>query len=85
MYCDLDCELIGWCPDDPGQVCCGAFSQLPVQAAVLGGVRVRSAQLGASQQTDGVLPVQRVREETAADQRSREVSEVSRGQRGTVM
>lgn len=47
-----------------GQVS-GRVSLLPVQAAVLAGVRVRPAQFGATQQPHGILTVQRVQRVTA--------------------
>lgn len=40
--------LIGCCPGDPSQVYCHASPWLPVKAAVLSGIGVRSAQFGAS-------------------------------------
>lgn len=44
--------------------------RLPVQAAVLAGVRVGSAQLGASKQPHSILTVQRVQGVTTGNQRS---------------
>lgn len=68
-----------------GQVS-GHVSLLPVQAAVLAGVRVRPAQFGATQQSHGVLMVQRVQRVTAGNRRSevreRRQSE-SESERGT--
>lgn len=57
-------------------LCC-VLPWLPVQTAVLAGVRVRSAQFGASQQPHSVFPVQWVQRVATGNQKS----EVIRGQR----
>ena len=77
VYCVVDCVLIVWYPSDPGQVLCGVLPWLPVQAAVLTRVGVRSAQFGASQQPHSIFTVQRVQRVAAGNHRSK----VSRGQR----
>lgn len=50
------------------QVWCDVLPWLPVQAAVLAGVRECSAQFGSSQQPHGILPVQRVWSVTTGNQ-----------------